>query len=75
MERDAVTVAAAVIPESKPAGPLASGTPLSGTLHCYCYCYNEVELWTCVLVLPLTLFASKNLHLKPETNRPDINWL
>ena len=30
MERDAVIVVAAVIPESKPAGPLASGTPLSG---------------------------------------------
>ena len=34
VERDAGTVVGAVIPESKPAGPLASGTPLSGTLHC-----------------------------------------
>ena len=35
MERDAVIVVAAVIRESKLAGPLASGTPLSGTGHCF----------------------------------------
>ena len=34
VERDAGTVVGAVTPESKPAGPPASGTPLSGTLHC-----------------------------------------
>ena len=53
MERDADIAVAAVIQESKPVGPHASGTPLLGALHCW----HPQKIWS-------KIYFNKKLCLK-----------